>query len=97
MESSYLMAVVIRAATAIKRGVIDLAKIVILVISILSPMWIVVLPYCHYMAANMMPADTPDRLWATMGGILLAALLMFGIPAVAFWVYGRKLASRFWH
>lgn len=96
MESSYLMAIVIRGAIVAKRGIVELAKLLTVVISITIPMYAVVMPYCYFMAENMMPANTPDRLLATMVGIMLGAALMFGIPAAAFWLYGRKLCSRLW-
>lgn len=96
MESSYLMTVLMQAAIAVKNGVINLAKMLCLVILISIPMFSVVLPYCAFMADNMMPADTPERLTFTIAGVIFGAILMGGIPAAAYWLYGRKLESHLW-
>lgn len=69
------------------------ARVLLFLLLIMIPMFIVVLPYCFLLAATMPPADSPGWLILTMGSLLLGAALMGGIPALAFWLYGRKLGE----
>jgi hypothetical protein len=97
MDSSYLMATIGRGAVAVMRGAINLAKLLFIVILLLLPMFAAVLPFNHYVVGATMPADTTERLWGAMAGIMFSAILMGGIPILGFLLYGRKLCARLWH